>query len=105
MAAYSLSKQAELGLTDVETAYAFFAPWAAGVGTTIASIDVFLLIKFHDSQTPTGFPRATIADHVYQGMFIRIPKGATVYANIYAMTTDLEIFPDADEFKPERFYI
>ncbi|KAJ7116691.1 cytochrome P450 [Mycena epipterygia] len=136
MAAYSLSKQAEFGLTDVETAYALSAPWAAGVGTTVASIDVFLLQKkaFEDidsvvGQTrspgfedynnlpyiqalirevtrwrcivPTGFPHATSANDVYQGMFI--PKGATVYANIYAMTTDPEIFPDPDEFRPERF--
>jgi hypothetical protein len=58
MAVYSLSKQAEFGLTDVETAYALSAPWAAGVGTvrlhfverapslirkqTIGTIEVFL---------------------------------------------------------------
>ncbi|KAJ7510535.1 cytochrome P450 [Mycena galericulata] len=144
MAAYSLSKQAEFGLSDVETAYALSAPWAAGVGTTVASIEVFLLAMllfpavqkkaqeeldsvvgqsrspgFQDYDSlpyiqalikevtrwrciaPTGFPHATMADDVYQGMFI--PSGTTVYANIYAMTTDPEIFPDPDEFRPERF--
>ncbi|KAJ7470933.1 cytochrome P450 [Mycena latifolia] len=144
MAAYSLSKQAELGLTDIDAAYALSAPWAAGVGTTVASIEIFLLAMllfptvqkkaqeeldavvgqsrtpgFEDYDTlpyvqalvkevtrwrciaPTGVPHATTADDVYQGMFI--PKGATVYANIYAMTTDPELFPSPDEFKPERF--
>ncbi|KAF8207028.1 cytochrome P450 [Mycena galopus ATCC 62051] len=144
MAAYSLAKQAEFGLTDVEIAYSLSAPWAAGVGTTIGTIEVFLLamILFPDVQkkaqaeidavvgqskcpgfenhdalpyvqalikevtrwrciAPTGVPHSTSKDDVYRGMFI--PKGATVYANIYAMTTDPEIFPDPDEFKPERF--
>ncbi|KAJ7082888.1 cytochrome P450 [Mycena belliarum] len=144
MAAYSLSKQHEFGLSDVETAYALSAPWAAGVGSTTASIEVFLLAMLlfpavqkkaqeeidsivghsrlpgfedHDSLpyvralikevtrwrciAPTGFPHATMADDVYQGMFI--PQGATVYGNIYAMTTDPAVFPDPDEFRPERF--
>ncbi|KAJ6577527.1 cytochrome P450 [Mycena capillaripes] len=144
MAAHSLSKQTEFGLTDVETAYALSAPWAAGVGTTIATIEVFLLAmilfpsvqkkaqdeidsvvgqgrspRFEDYDAlpyvqalikevtrwrciaPTGIPHATSKDDVYQGMFI--PKGTTVYANIYAMTTDPETFPDPDEFRPERF--
>ncbi|KAJ6460391.1 cytochrome P450 [Mycena vitilis] len=160
MAAYSLSKQAEFGLTDVETAYALSAPWAAGVGSTFASIEVFLckvsafiaflpnilcpvaMILFPAVQkkaqeeiysvvgygrspgfqdfdalpyiqalikevtrwrciAPTGFPHAAMADDVYNGMVI--PNGATVYANIYAMTTDPKIFPNPDEFQPERF--
>ncbi|KAJ7813127.1 cytochrome P450 [Mycena olivaceomarginata] len=159
MAAHSLSRQAEFGLNDVETAYALSAPWAAGVGTvyhftspgmslicaqTVASIEVFLLAMilypetmkrgqeeidsvvghgrlpvFQDYDSlpfiqalikevtrwrciaPTGFPHAAMADARYQGMFI--PSGATVYANIYAMTTDPDVFPDPDEFKPERF--
>ncbi|KAJ7671682.1 cytochrome P450 [Mycena polygramma] len=144
MAAYSLSKQAEFGLTDVETAYALSAPWAAGVGSTVASIEVFLLAMilfpavqqkaqeeiysvvgygrspgFQDLDSlpyiqalikevtrwrciaPTGFPHAAMADDVYKGMVI--PNGATVYANIYAMTTDPEVFPNPDEFQPERF--
>ncbi|KAJ7802217.1 cytochrome P450 [Mycena olivaceomarginata] len=144
MAAHSLSKQVEFGLDDVETAYALSAPWAAGVGTTVASIEVFLLAMIlfpaamkrgqeeidsvvgqgrlplfqdYDSLpfiqalikevtrwrciTPTGVAHAAMADEVYRGMFI--PKGATVYANIYAMTTDPEVYPDPDEFRPERF--
>ncbi|KAJ6468323.1 cytochrome P450 [Mycena sanguinolenta] len=144
MAVHSLAKQDEFGLSDEEIAYALSAPWAAGVGTTVGSIEVFLLamILFPDVQkkaqaeidavvgqgrspgfedyealpyvqalikevtrwrciAPTGVPHSTIQDEVYNGMFI--PKGATVYANIYAMTTDPEQFPDPDEFRPERF--
>lgn len=33
MATYAVAKQEELSLSDVETAYALSAPWAAGVGT------------------------------------------------------------------------
>ncbi|KAJ7672234.1 cytochrome P450 [Mycena polygramma] len=144
MAAYSITKQAEFGLTDVEAAYALSAPWAAGVGTTVSTIEVFLLamILFPDVQkkaqqeidsvvgqarsphfedydslpyvqalikevtrwrciAPMGVAHSTSQDDTYQGMFI--PKGTTVYANIYAMTTDPATFPDPDEFKPERF--
>ncbi|KAF7330210.1 Cytochrome P450 [Mycena venus] len=144
MAVYSLSKQAEFGLSEVETAYALSAPYAAGVGTTAGTIEVFLLamILFPDVQkkaqeeidlivgqgrsprfedydalpyvqalikevtrwrciAPTGIPHTCNKDNFYGDMFI--PKGATVYANIYAMTTDPEVFPDPDEFKPERF--
>ncbi|KAJ7760656.1 cytochrome P450 [Mycena maculata] len=144
MAAYSLTKLAEFGLSDVEAAYALSSPWSAGVGTTIASIEVFILAMllfplvqkkaqeeidsvvgqsrlpgFQDYGSlpyiqalikevtrwrciaPMGLPHATTADDMHEGMFI--PKGSTVYANIYAMTTDPEIFADPDEFRPERF--
>lgn len=40
---HGLEKQEQFGLTDVETAYALSAPWAAGTGTTMATIEVFLL--------------------------------------------------------------
>ncbi|KAK0240852.1 cytochrome P450 [Armillaria nabsnona] len=144
MATHGLEKQQELGLTDVETAYALSAPWAAGTGTTIVTIEIFLLAMLHypavmkkaqaeiDSVTgpermpgfkdfdalpyiqaviketmrwrciaPIAVPHAVMSDDVYEGMFI--PKGSTVYANIYAMTKDETIFPDAEEFIPERF--
>ncbi|KAG7439465.1 cytochrome P450 [Guyanagaster necrorhizus] len=39
---HGLEKQEQFGLTDVETAYALSAPWAAGTGTTMATIEVFL---------------------------------------------------------------
>lgn len=62
MAMYALENQEQLGSSDIETAYALSAPWAAGVGTvsviplttqfslielcssyqTVASIEVFI---------------------------------------------------------------
>ncbi|KAF9476061.1 cytochrome P450 [Pholiota conissans] len=48
-----------------------------------------------------GTPHAVTADDVYNGMFI--PKGSTVFANFYGIMKDPEMFPDPEEFKPERF--
>jgi cytochrome P450 len=40
-------------------------------------------------------------DDVYEGYFI--PKGTIVLANIWAMNRDPALFPDYEEFRPERF--
>ncbi|KAF8999598.1 cytochrome P450 [Cyathus striatus] len=50
---------------------------------------------------PFGVPHSVTENDAYKGMFI--PKGSTVYANIYAMTQDEEMFPEPDVFRPERF--
>ncbi|VDC06014.1 unnamed protein product [Peniophora sp. CBMAI 1063] len=50
---------------------------------------------------PLAVPHATSRDDVFEGSFI--PKGTTVYANIYTMMQDSELFPDPDVFRPERF--
>ncbi|KAL0957036.1 hypothetical protein HGRIS_003136 [Hohenbuehelia grisea] len=50
---------------------------------------------------PLSLPHAVIDDDVYEGYFI--PKGATVVANIWAMTRDPTRYPDPELFKPERF--
>ncbi|KAF9481944.1 cytochrome P450 [Pholiota conissans] len=42
-----LEKQADFGLSDLETAYACSAPFTAGVTTTISVIDVFFLAMLH----------------------------------------------------------
>ncbi|KIM46552.1 hypothetical protein M413DRAFT_24257 [Hebeloma cylindrosporum] len=47
--------------------------------------------------TPLGVPRRTTEDDWYKGYFI--PKGAVVIANIW----DPNVYPDYDEFRPERF--
>ncbi|KAF9549833.1 cytochrome P450 [Agrocybe pediades] len=47
VASRTLEKQATFGLTDVEAAYALSAPFAAGVGTTLAVLDVFFLAMLH----------------------------------------------------------
>lgn len=50
---------------------------------------------------PLAVPHQVMEDDVYEGMFI--PKGSTVYANIFAITQDEEMFPNPEEFIPERF--
>ncbi|KAF5343067.1 hypothetical protein D9758_011141 [Tetrapyrgos nigripes] len=50
---------------------------------------------------PLGLPRRAMKDDFYEGYFI--PKGSLVIANVWAMNRDPAIFPDYDEFRPERF--
>jgi len=51
--------------------------------------------------TPLGLPHASTEDDVYKGHFI--PKGTTMVANAWAVMHDPELYPDPEEFKPERF--
>ncbi|TDL27032.1 cytochrome P450 [Rickenella mellea] len=51
--------------------------------------------------TALGIPHRAMEEDVYQGR--RIPQGATVIANIWAMTHDESAFPDPFIFKPERY--
>lgn len=48
-----------------------------------------------------GLPHLAMREDVYEGY--RIPKGATVIANIFSISRDEEMYPDPLEFKPERF--
>jgi len=50
---------------------------------------------------PMGVPHRTIQEDEYHGM--RIPKGATVMANIWALVNDKEVYPDPDKFHPDRY--
>lgn len=50
---------------------------------------------------PTGVPHLATADDVYEGYYI--PKGAAIMANAYAMLHDEEVFPNPQEFNPDRF--
>ncbi|KAH9994259.1 cytochrome P450, partial [Russula vinacea] len=50
---------------------------------------------------PLGFSRVSSMDDVYKGFFI--PKGAKIIPNPWAILHDPEIYPDPEEFKPERF--
>ncbi|KAF7374549.1 O-methylsterigmatocystin oxidoreductase [Mycena sanguinolenta] len=52
--------------------------------------------------TPLGAPHASTADDVYNGYFI--PKGTTVFSNIWAMTRDESIYPEPEKFNPDRFF-
>nr|ANC28044.1 cytochrome P450 [Polyporus umbellatus] len=53
------------------------------------------------SPVPLGLPRAITEDNVYKGMFI--PKGTLVFGNNYNMLRDPNVYPNPDEFMPERF--
>jgi cytochrome P450 len=48
-----------------------------------------------------GLPHRVMEDDFYDGRFI--PKGSIVFANIWAMSRDPNIFPEPDRFNPERF--
>ncbi|KAF8886815.1 cytochrome P450 [Infundibulicybe gibba] len=49
---------------------------------------------------PLGVAHASTEDDVYKGFFI--PKGSIVFANIWAMTRNENIYKDPDSFHPER---
>ncbi|KIL66933.1 hypothetical protein M378DRAFT_355739 [Amanita muscaria Koide BX008] len=51
---------------------------------------------------PLTFPHATDKDDVYNGYFI--PKGANVFANVWAISRDEIVYPDPEAFRPERFF-
>jgi len=50
---------------------------------------------------PLGLPHRLMEDDTYRGMFI--PKGSLVFGNVWAITRDEKIFPNASEFHPERY--
>ncbi|KAJ6502305.1 cytochrome P450 [Mycena sanguinolenta] len=51
---------------------------------------------------PLGLAHANTADDIYNGFFI--PKGATVISNIWAMTRDESLYPEPEQFDPDRFF-
>jgi len=50
---------------------------------------------------PLGIPHATTSSDIYKGFYI--PKGASVIANIWAMSRDEARCPNAEQFIPARF--
>ncbi|KAF8314415.1 cytochrome P450 [Clavulina sp. PMI_390] len=50
---------------------------------------------------PLGIPRMTTEDDEYKGY--RIPKGSIVLANYWNIAQDPKIYPNPDDFVPERF--
>ncbi|GAA96807.1 uncharacterized protein L969DRAFT_97149 [Mixia osmundae IAM 14324] len=50
---------------------------------------------------PISLARRVLEDDVYQGY--TIPKNAIVWPNLLAMSQDESVYPDAKNFKPERF--
>ncbi|KAK7049423.1 hypothetical protein VNI00_006024 [Paramarasmius palmivorus] len=51
--------------------------------------------------TTLGFFHSTLSDDMVNGYFI--PKGTAISGNIWAMTRDPTLYPDPEEFVPERF--
>ncbi|KAL2146556.1 hypothetical protein VTI28DRAFT_3447 [Corynascus sepedonium] len=51
--------------------------------------------------SPLGIPHASVADDIYNGMFI--PKGTVVYPNVWAMNHDESVYADPFRFWPERY--
>ncbi|KAH9478398.1 Cytochrome P450 monooxygenase COX2 [Psilocybe cubensis] len=51
---------------------------------------------------PLGVPHKVIEDDLYKGYLI--PKGTTVFTNMWAMSRDEVVYPDPDIFKPERYF-
>ncbi|KDR82184.1 hypothetical protein GALMADRAFT_135544 [Galerina marginata CBS 339.88] len=50
---------------------------------------------------PLGLPHCVTEDDYYKGYFI--PKGTTVFSNIWAMTHDEAVYTEPFKFQPERF--
>ncbi|KAG6327960.1 hypothetical protein ID866_11129, partial [Astraeus odoratus] len=50
---------------------------------------------------PLAVPHATTTEDMYQGFLI--PKGATIVANVWAISRDEKRYPEPERFHPERF--
>ncbi|TBU38479.1 cytochrome P450 [Dichomitus squalens] len=51
--------------------------------------------------TPIGFPHKASEDEELNGYLI--PKGSTLIPNVWAMSRDPNMYPDPEEFVPDRF--
>ncbi|KAJ7184892.1 cytochrome P450 [Mycena filopes] len=52
---------------------------------------------------PLSLPHATVAAGVYKGFVI--PKGATIFANVWGIYRDPALFDDPDDFIPDRYLL
>ncbi|KAI0057847.1 cytochrome P450 [Artomyces pyxidatus] len=50
---------------------------------------------------PMGIPHRLLTDDEYQGYYI--PSGTTVMGNVWAILHDPSVYPNPDQFMPERF--
>ncbi|KAJ7250711.1 cytochrome P450 [Mycena rebaudengoi] len=50
---------------------------------------------------PMSLPHRLMEDDIYRGMFI--PKGSLIFGNVWAITRDEKLFPNASAFLPERY--
>ncbi|KAF5366399.1 hypothetical protein D9758_009753 [Tetrapyrgos nigripes] len=57
------------------------------------------VMRWHPA-IPMGVPHDSTEDIIHKGYYI--PKGTSIYANIWAMTHDASVYKDPDQFIPER---
>jgi len=143
-AKHLLERQADLELSDNETAYLAGSMFGAGSDTTASAISVALMAAacYPEAQrwiqeeldqvlgkdraptsadvdllprtyayvlesfrwrpvTSGGFPHKTTKELIWKNY--RIPKGATVIGNVWAVGRDPEYFPDPEKFDPRRW--
>ncbi|EIW75777.1 cytochrome P450 [Coniophora puteana RWD-64-598 SS2] len=50
---------------------------------------------------PLNLPHRLMDDDIYDGMYI--PKGSLIFGNIWAITRDEKLYPEAARFNPDRF--
>ncbi|KAF7420894.1 hypothetical protein PC9H_011412 [Pleurotus ostreatus] len=53
--------------------------------------------------SPLALPHASTSDDEYDGYFI--PKGTIVMANTWALLNDPSVYPNPDDFNPDRFLL
>ncbi|KAI1788178.1 cytochrome P450 98A3 [Ganoderma leucocontextum] len=58
------------------------------------------LLRWHPA-APMGVPHRILAEDEYNGHLI--PGGATIFVNIWAILRNPELYPQPDDFIPERF--
>ncbi|KAF7296839.1 Cytochrome P450 [Mycena indigotica] len=51
--------------------------------------------------TPMGVPHVSSAEDTYQGW--KIPSGSLVLVNVRAISRDVDVYQDPDQFNPDRF--
>ncbi|KDQ55519.1 hypothetical protein JAAARDRAFT_37534 [Jaapia argillacea MUCL 33604] len=52
---------------------------------------------------PLGLPHRLMEDDVYKDMFLG--KGSLIFANIWAMLRDEKLYPNPEQFNPERYQV
>ncbi|RXW20920.1 hypothetical protein EST38_g4940 [Candolleomyces aberdarensis] len=112
---YLIERQAELELSDDETAYLAGSMFGAGSDTTASAISISIMAAalYPDTQrrvqaeldqvigNERGFAHKATRDIVWKDYVI--PKGTTVMGNIWAVGRDPEYFPDPERFNPQRW--
>jgi cytochrome P450 len=62
---------------------------------------MLLEVYRYSALLPLNLPHCTMEDTTLRGFFI--PKGTTIFSNLYAHHRNPEFFPEPEAFKPERF--